>query len=396
MPIPIPDQKAESCPLSLSKTHLIKNLLFFPDITGEIRLFHDQDELENDQTINDLKLGEKSKLQLVIGPAKDVQVTIQLPMIEEKQYKFSNNLKVSEMLQDLRRKGMLWKPLKDYYVMHGDTELDLDMPLHVYNIEEGALQVMPTTFGVHVIDEFNDRLYVTVNAKTDTIADIKKKVARNSKQIQETHWEGQDQPYCILKHVKVYENVNQMRMYIQNGNVYDLLCDDCTIKESGVTKNKKLHLVYYDWESSCETVQAAYNLHADRSGYENPVKFYCGNGDPNDIAINPPLAQKEFELDFIGRNCTGRTILSVALRLQEQFDIPMKNIHIYSQYYQLCQLNDVVFIHEAQSAYFFVYFFASEKEENDEQKVLTAESSAYEEINEDINKEFDDYDYYDC
>ncbi len=302
---------------------------------------------------------------MLIEPTRDFEVTIKLPMIGDTKYIFSNNLKVSQMVQYLREKGMLSKPLRDYYVMHENTELDLDLPLHVYNIEEGVLPVLSSTFGLHIVDEYSNELYVTVNARTDTILDIKKKVRNNGKQTQEKHSFRDGGEYTIAKHVKVYENINQMRLYKQTGNMYEMLDDDWAIKDCGLENNTKLYLIYYDWDGSFESWTQSplfhYPLHL---GPQYPAKFYRSIKDPNkamaghlnhDSPIVAPIEGQELELDFVGKQCEGRTVLSVALRLQEQYDVPVRNIKIYNCRYKLCQLNEVFYLDEY--SYYFVYFF---------------------------------------
>ena len=93
-----------------------------------------------------IPLQERSRLRLDLSGSgmdsstaiilyRDIEITIKLPMTEDKKYRFSNILKVSQIVQNLREEGMLSKPLKDYYVMRGNTELDLDLQLHVYNLK---------------------------------------------------------------------------------------------------------------------------------------------------------------------------------------------------------------------------------------------------------------------
>ena len=118
---------------------------------------------------------------MLIEPARNLKETIKLPLKGEQNLTFSNNYKVSQMLQTLHDTKMLSKPVRDYYVLQGDVELDLDLPIHVYNIEKGVLQVLPATFGLHIVDERGSKLYITVNTKIDTILDVKKKIATNSK-----------------------------------------------------------------------------------------------------------------------------------------------------------------------------------------------------------------------
>ncbi len=312
---------------------------------------------------DELQLTEKSQLSMVLEPARDIEVTIKLPTSEDNKYKFPNDLKVSQMVQNLREMGMLSKPLKDYYVMHGNTEVDLNLPLHVYDLEKGVIEILSSTLGLHVVDEYNDILYVSVNVKTDTILDVKKMVANNRKQIQEVHISdpsGQSSPpgYTITKYVKVYENVNQMRLYKQNGNVYEMLDNDSNLKECGMQNNGKLYLVYYDWDGSYESRDADFTKYhssfqfGNYNWYKKPAKFYRIFGDPDNVRL-----AKDFELGFIGRICGGRTVLSVTLRLQEQFDVPVRNIKIYNQRYQLCRFSDKFIISNDSQAYFFVYFF---------------------------------------
>ena len=62
--------------------------------------------------------------------------------------------------------------------------------------------------------------------------------------------------YTITKHVKVYENVNQMRLYKQNENVYEMLDNDSNLNDCGMENNAKLYLVYYDWDGTYESREA--------------------------------------------------------------------------------------------------------------------------------------------
>ncbi len=241
---------------------------------------------------------------MVLEPARDLKVTFKLPLEGEQNLTFSNNFKVSDMLQALHDKKMLSRPVEDYYIVHGATELDLDMPLHVYNIERGVVQVLPATFGVQIVDEYDDKLYITVNTKTDTILDVKKMIANNY------NVEYTDKN---TNHLKPYKNVSQMRIYIQNGRAYDLLSDECTIKNSGAENNTKLYLVYYDW------VFSASHQFYHYTQVPEPQKVYK----PENV---------ERELEFVGQNCIGRTVLSVALRLQEQLNVPVQKIQMYKLY----------------------------------------------------------------
>ena len=261
---------------------------------------------------------------MVLEPARDLKVTFKLPLEGEQNLTFSNNFKVSDMLQALHDKKMLSRPVEDYYIVHGATELDLDMPLHVYNIERGVVQVLPATFGVQIVDEYDDKLYITVNTKTDTILDVKKMIANNCKGKNNVEYTDQH-----TNKLKAYENVSQMRIYIQNGKAYNLLSDDCTIKNSGAENNTKLYLVYYEWVSM-----------ASQQFYHSTIQVL----EPYETYNRENVGR---ELEFVGQNCLGRTVLSVALRLQEQLNVPVQKIqmHQLSQWYigenvEPCALKD--------------------------------------------------------
>ena len=252
---------------------------------------------------------------MLLEPAKNVEVTIVPPTKGRQKLTFNNNLKVSEMLQALHEKKILLKPVKDYIAMQGEIELDADLPIHMYNIEKEAVQIRSATFGVHIVDEFNALLYITVNTKTDTVLDVKKLIAN----IPVNHPNNPN--------VKAYDNVSQMRLYIQNGDTYNLLSDECKMKNSGAQNNTRLYLVYHVWEPK-------------------GVGFYRVRQVPQQVISRNRAGQGE-ELDIVWEK---HTVLSLALRLQEQFDIPVQNIQIYRyackgremRYsYELCQLDYV-------------------------------------------------------
>ncbi len=266
-----------------------------PDLTGEIRLLQGQTVLENNKTIPELQLTDGSTLHMVLEPAKKIEVKIKLPSMAERKFTLSNNFTPSKVLQHLQNEEMLLIPAEDYFLLLGDKELPHDMPLHLYDINT-VIQIKRVKIGLNIIDEYNDRLYVTVNRKSDTILDVKKKTSGTSRQN------------------KMYQSPDQIRIYIQNGAAYNLLQDDCSIKTSGVENDCTLYMIYYDWGSR-----------------DSQIKFYVGEFTDWGKREGPKYTKQI--IDFVGRESAhGRTALSVALRIQDQHDIPVQSMEIYQIY----------------------------------------------------------------
>ncbi len=265
-----------------------------PDITGEMRLLQGQTVLENNKTIPELQLTDGSTLHMVLDPAKDIEVTIKLPSMPERKFIFSNNFTPIQVLQHLQNEEMLLVPAEDHFTLLHDEELPHDMPLHLYNINT-AIQIKRAKIGLNIIDEYNHRLYVTIR-RTDTLLDVKNKISGACRQN------------------KMYQSLDQMKIYIQNGAAYNLLQDDCSIKTSGVENNCTLYMIYYDWDSG-----------------DSQIKFYVGEF--TDWAEREGPKSMQQMVDFVGRESAhGRTALSVALRIQDQHDIPVQSMEIYQIY----------------------------------------------------------------
>ena len=275
----------------------------------------------------------------------------------EKQMTFSNSLRVHQVLQQLVDQKLLSGVLKQQTFMLGDKQLEMNMPLHVYNIDKngGRLRILPSSIGVCIIDEYNDGIFLTVNTKLDTILDLKRKIARTSK-MSDTNfgmvmyqrfmktqtalmhtplWPGSGSTTPRLEHAqpsfhmttKVYENPEQMRLYIKEGEAYTLLFDDCSIKDSGAENNTKLYLVYNDWGAQ----------HAQQSGvwgegYGVNIQDYPRFYRNKKLDLQSSTASGDGkELTFVGRCSMGQTLLSAALKIQEQYDIPVESMEIYRE-----------------------------------------------------------------
>ncbi len=251
-----------------------------------------QTVLQNDKTLHDLRLTDGTTLHMVLEPAKDTEVTIKLPSFKERKFTFSNNFTPFKVLQRMQNEGLIFRPTEDYFLQLGDKELSNDIPLHLYNINT-AIKIQRVTKGLQIIDEYNERLYVTVNPKIDTILDVKRKITGR--------WG--------TKKIKVYDKLDQMRIYIEKNEEYHLLNDNCSIQNSGVENDGILYMIYYDWDPA-----------------KSNTKFYMGEWTQNG---EPRITQRM--LDFVGReSACGRTALSLALRIQEQYEIPAQGIEIYS------------------------------------------------------------------
>ncbi len=325
---------------------------------------------------------------MVLEPAKNISFAIRIPMRGEKRFSFSNNARVFQVLQHLLDNKLVSGTLKEQILMLQDIQLDMDMPLHVYDIEKhgGVLRVLPVSIGLCVIDEYNDEMYVTVNTKLHTILDVKKKISGNCKMPNsnfmlatsevamntklmalETHQERianqinphrqqQSQatpplnPTDFLPTInvpifpKVYENPEHMRLYVQQDGGYKLLQNDCPIKDSGVGQNSMLYLIYYGWGPG-QYSGGVQNLRA--RGVMRTVGSSCyqrGAADPSNNyarftkgSVNYHnqyhQVQEEGEIKFVGKATVGQTLFSAALKMQEQLDIPVENIQIYRYTY---------------------------------------------------------------
>ncbi len=281
-------------PLNLHLVNFSDNAIIILDITCEMRLLKGQTVLENNKTIPDLQLTDGSTLHMVLEPAKDIEVTIKLPSMPERKFTFSNNFTPSKLLQHLQNEGLVFRPPEDYYLLLSDKELPNDIPLHSYSMTT-AIKIQRVTIGLQIIDEYNEKLYVTVNPKTDTILDVKKRLIGR---------------WGDYKNIKVYDKLDQTRIFIAKNKGYHLLKDNCSIKDCGVENEGILYMIYYDWDPAQNT----------------SITFYIGQWNLNG---EPRNTQKTF--DFVGRTSVcGRTALSLALRIQDQYDIPAQDIAIYS------------------------------------------------------------------
>ncbi len=360
------------------------------DVTVEIRLLHGQTLLADDRTIHEAHLIDGGKLHMVLEPAKDIKITFKLPMKGERQLTLSNSLRVHQMLQELANKKLLSGILKQQTVMLGDEQLEMNMPLHVYNIDrqDRKLTILPPSIGLSIIDEYNDSIYLNVNTKLDTILDLKRKIARTSKlsdtnfgmvmyqrfmKTQQTLLNTSTSPesYYPYEHAglqwsqphfhmstKIYENPDQMRLYMKQGNGYNLLEDDCSIKDLGAENTDTLYLVYNDWGSNGLNIWSPYSDHAVKArGYP---RFFRAK--KLDLQSGTALGKGE-EIKVVGRCCMGQTLLSVALKIQEQFDIPVESLVIYREIeevdeqtmkFEKCELNEQINVEDCGSMCFVI------------------------------------------
>ena len=361
-------------------------------MTGEIRLLLGQTLLTDDKTFQQLNLKEGDILHMVLEPARDISFTIKIPTIGERKFSFSNDCRISQILQHLLDKKLLSGPLKEQVLMLRDKQLDMVMPIHVYDIEKhgGVLRVLPVSIGLCIVDEYNDEMYVTVNTKLHTILDVKKKIAGNCKtpnsyhalatyqaimtaqvmqlqQLQQSEQiqhlrqlQGQMQQLGMTTSMnltdflpkvdtpiqpKVYENPEHMRLYVQQGEVYKPLYDDYSIKDSGVEHNSKLYLIYYGWGPGRQGPQTQYVM---SNKYARFTK-----GELNHQ--NQPATQGG-EIDFVGRPEVGQTLLSAALKIQEQLDVPVENMQIYTCRTSFrCNLHQHITAEDCQQGFVVVY-----------------------------------------
>ncbi len=254
-----------------------------------MRLLQGQTTLENNKTIPELQLTNGSTLHMVLEPVKDIEVTIKLPLMPERKFTYSNNITPLKVLQHLKNEGILFRPTKDYLLLHGEQELPQELPLHFYNVDR-VIQIKRTKIGLYIIDEYNDRLYITVNSTTDTILDVKEKITGT--------W----------GRTKEYGKLDQMKIYIQNDEAFNLLEDDCLIKKAGAEDNSKLYMIYYGWDSG-----------------KSAIKFFIGEL----TRCGKKVKRLDQTLDIAGGDgAKGRTAVSLALRIQEQYDIPAHGIRI--------------------------------------------------------------------
>ncbi len=349
--------------------------MLLSDVTSEIRLLLGQTLLADDKTIQELRIKEGDALHMVLEPAKDITFSIKIPMMGEKQFSFSNNSRISHVLQHLLDSKLISGQLKEQILMLQDKQLDMDMPLHVYDIEKhgGLLRVLPLLIGVCVVDEYNDEMYVTVNTKLHKILDVKNKIAANCKmpnsnmfaaykevmqssgqagtnQANQMYGQPNQQAMFGLSMInlsifsKVYENPEHMRLYVQQGESYKLLQDDCLIKDSGLEQNSKLHLIYYGWGPG---------QYAGAVQTYKYARFTKGRIDPQSLCVRQP----EGEITFVGKATAGHTLLSAALKMQEQLDIPVENIQIYRQYSgnTKCQLLQQITAQDYQHGFIVEY-----------------------------------------
>ncbi len=269
---------------------------------------------------------------MVLERAKDISVTVILPSQAQRQLTFSNNLTVNQVLQHIREEKMMSRPVKDYFIKYGDKELDAKLPLHAYNIEKGEefLRIVPYKINLHVIDEYSNKLCVFVDARLDTVLDIKQQIIGDCKfkRVPMGYQPGQDT--LLLNFSKEYSNPKRIKLFMQNGESYNLLEDECPIKDYELDNHTELFMIYYDWGD--------HHLCCRLIGKPTLVKSIMEPG------TMLPREHNNAPLSFFAHGTSGecisfkyddnvswaRSTLSLALRIQEHFDIPVENIKMNS------------------------------------------------------------------
>ena len=279
-----------------------------------MRLLHGQNVLEDDQGLQHLELGQKSKLQMIIEQAEDIPLTIRLP-VKNEVATFKNCTTIRQIIQLMVDKNCITSPSQNCCLLYDNKELDHDMPLHWYNIQEGSvLNLERQNIGLKIFDESGDTLYVVADRKSSKVIDIKQNIADNVKyyDIQLTAGKySESGDYKMPAPVKVYENIKQMHLYIKNDKMYNLLEDDKTVSHYNVKQNTTLYLVYYDWVGEYRSAKR-----------ETKFNLYLG-GNLNDDKTEYIGWQSVTSLEIISPSAASVTLLSMLLRIQEQYNIPI-------------------------------------------------------------------------
>ncbi len=276
--------------------------------------------------MQDLQLGEDNTLHMVLEPAKNNDVTVILPSLARGQLTFSNDSTCEQVLHKVHENKMISRPIKDYLIKYGDKELDRKLPLHKYNIEKGAgvLKIVPYKINLQVIDEYSNKLCVLIDTKSDTALDIKQHIIGNCNFILPSIFSG----VGAAQMSKEYTNTKRMKLFAQTGKSYNLLEDDCLVKNYGLENNGELYMIYYDWDDNHEYE------YTDQHGHERYFicakdKFRLGRYVKLSSFAHGSWGQSKSFTSKNNNSYGNRSTLSLALRMQEQFDIPVENIEIY-------------------------------------------------------------------
>lgn len=291
-----------------------------------------------------------SKLEMVIEDVDELSIKIGLPFRGDVEKTFKDCTTVGEVITWLiQSKYIYGQRCKNYYLSSCKLfieEVDYCMPLHWFGLHNGSrLTLESEMIGLKIVDEYGDKLFVRMNQNSETVLDVKRKIAGNSKTIGSEYINGnryhpQHKPYR-QQPVKVYENIEQMRLYkkMPFSSIFDLLDDKETL--CGLTNGATLYLVHYDWGLT----------HRDLPPNSHPTpKFYVYNGDRAgsrtflerlSAAFLPQQDYHDYTLlDVVFLPPHGSiTLLSCLLRIQEQCDIPVHAMHVYRDYGgQLCDI----------------------------------------------------------
>ena len=264
---------------------------------------------------------------MVLEPAKNIEVTVTLPSQAQRDLILSNNLNSDQVLQLVRQNKMISKPVKDYFIKYGDKELDKTLPLHTYNIEKGAevLKIVPYKINLHVIDEYCNKLCVFADIRVDKVLDMKQQIVGKCGFTQADYPQhSQMNTYC-----KEYNNPKRMKIFMNNGELYDSLEDHSLIKDYGLENNTELYMIYYDWGDHHMYFQRPIHLNEKGSLAYRGIHEHGFPNHKKTLLFFAHGAEGEYSKHKIPCQCST---LSLALRIQEQFDIPVENIRMYHTY----------------------------------------------------------------
>ena len=218
-------------------------------VTRQVRLLQGQTVFQDDRKLSEYNIQDGAVISALFEPNLDVNIEVSTG---HHVHHFTVSHSTSVLALKKQVSGVNPEKLD---LRLGDTQLENNLPLHYYGIENGSkLTVVKPYVTVTVEDNYGSKIYKRIDRK-DTINLVKMKLSRMS---EPSSAEPGNMSYSVystdedglrVKSVIKHRNIADLRLYrvTAEEDYIELDDDDVTIEDYKLRDGEKLYLLSYNW-----------------------------------------------------------------------------------------------------------------------------------------------------